>query len=288
VTLIVSVLTDEYVALVSDRRVTWRDGGEILSQKDTDNKTICLAGLFLMGFTGLARIDGFRIERWVSDVLKGVQPSAYFMTITQKIGEAFQRMGAAGKEPHAFLAVGFSRLSPDGRIEPLSVTISNSLDANGRFSASAVGPEFAMHVEPLGNRRQVVRSAGWRMRDATGLALAHRIRAVSKGDAFNPALAIGPLLMALRDTARISNGHVGYEALFASLPRCAVGKFGVAAGTVDYRRQPASLYVPENATKPGETVIHMPAIINPGMHTLGIKVYSGSGPIDKLTWPEGY
>ena len=65
---IISVLTDEYVALVSDRRVTWSDG----RQEDTDTKTFNLFGQFLMGFTGLARIGGYRVERWVADILRDV------------------------------------------------------------------------------------------------------------------------------------------------------------------------------------------------------------------------
>jgi 20S proteasome alpha/beta subunit len=62
VTLIVGVLTDQYVALMSDRRVTKRVGSRIVSQEDTDTKVVALGGQFLMGFTGLARIGGFRVE----------------------------------------------------------------------------------------------------------------------------------------------------------------------------------------------------------------------------------
>ena len=86
-TLIISVLTDEYVALVSDRRVTWSDGRQV----DTDTKTFNLYGEFLMGFTGLARIDGFRMERWVADALRSVPTDEYFNVLAQKMGTAFDR-----------------------------------------------------------------------------------------------------------------------------------------------------------------------------------------------------
>jgi hypothetical protein len=37
--------------------MTVKIGTRIVSQEDTDTKTIALGGQFLMGFTGLARID---------------------------------------------------------------------------------------------------------------------------------------------------------------------------------------------------------------------------------------
>jgi 20S proteasome alpha/beta subunit len=77
-TLILAVLTDQYVALASDRRVTDRENKRITRQEDKDTKTFNICGHFLMGFTGLARIDDHRIERWVADVLAGVDANDYF------------------------------------------------------------------------------------------------------------------------------------------------------------------------------------------------------------------
>jgi len=46
---------------MSDRRITTKVGIRIVSQEDTDTKAIALGGQFLMGFTGLARIDGLSV-----------------------------------------------------------------------------------------------------------------------------------------------------------------------------------------------------------------------------------
>jgi len=163
VTLIAGVLTDEYVALISDMRVTRLAGGRIISQEDTDAKSIVLGGEFLMGFTGLARIDGLRIEAWISPVLDGVPTENYFEVLRQKIEEAFLRVGQAGRIPHAFLAVGYGSLEPGEAVQPLSVTISNSFDAAGTFSPGArVSMQFGISVEKLGNRRQLVTCAATR------------------------------------------------------------------------------------------------------------------------------
>ena len=205
-TLILAVLTDEYVALASDRRLTELRGNRILRQEDTDTKTFNLCGHFLMGFTGLARIDGHRMERWVSDVLIGVEPADYFRVLTNEIDSAFRRLGHSGRIPHAFLAVGFARVRPSGELRPLSIIISNSLDSQGKFSTASLGDEFRFIAEPLGNRRQLIQTVGWAVTDDVASTLDHRIRIAVRGEPLNPALTVAPLVLAVRDTARPLRG----------------------------------------------------------------------------------
>jgi hypothetical protein len=263
------------------------EGTKIRSQEDTDTKTFNLYGQFLMGFTGLARIDDLRMERWVSDILQGAPTEEYFNILAREINAAFDRLGLSGRLPHAFQAVGYGRLEPDGSIYPLCITISNSVDPDGFFSRSALAPGFRVHVESLGNRRQAIGSVGWPMRESISRALAHRVRVVCKGDAGNPSLSVSPLVMALRDTARVSANHVGNAVLFASLPRCAVPSPGMTAGKVDYRRQAVSLFIPEAARGPEGGMIYMPAIINPQMHIYGFRIYPGP-PIPPMGKQEGW
>lgn len=261
-TLILGVLTDQYVALISDRRVTTLAGTRIVSQEDTDVKAIVLGGQFLMGFTGLARIDGLRVEAWASSVLRDVKLEDYFEVLRQKAEEVFVRDNQAGKLPHAFLAVGYASLQPGGPVYPLCVTISNSFDSGGRFSTAVpVSPQFSISIEQLENRRQVIVPAGYPVRETALGALEHR------------ALTVGPLLMALRDTSRRSSGFVGGAAVFASMPRCALPNYSIAAGEVDYRKQVASLFLPDDAQNAGDAAIYMPALINQRIHTFGIKVH---------------
>jgi hypothetical protein len=285
--MIISVLTEQYVALVSDRRTTWIDEGKIKRQEDTDTKTINLFGQFLMGFTGLARIGGFRIERWLLEILKDASTDQYFNVIHRETGAAFNRLQPPREIRHAFLAVGYASLEAGGEVHPLSVVISNSLDDYGRFSTAIAPTDFRMNVERLGNRRQLIQSVGWPMRETTSRALSHRIRAVTKGDAFNPKLSIGPLVMALRDTARRSREQVGNAMLFASLPRCSVPSIGMSMGLIDYKQQAASLFLPENAHRADDGAVYMPAMINPQMNIIGFKMYSGKHP-GPLKHEEGF
>lgn len=286
-TLIITVLTDNYVALVSDRRTTWVHGDRITRQEDTDIKTFNLFGQFLMGFTGLARIDGLRVERWVSKVLSGVPTHEYFNVLTKEIDAAFRIHGHSGKIPHAFLASGYANLTPGGHIYPMNVVISNSIDQDGVFSKRALSDNFRIFIDPIGNRARVIRSVGWAMRENTMRALEHRIRVVTKGEPSNPSLSIGPLVTALRDTARHSMKHVGSAALFTSLPRCAAPCASVTMGQVDFRQTTAALFLPEGVRSVGEATMYAPACIGPQLHIMGIKVYSGK-PSAPLGQEEGW
>jgi hypothetical protein len=275
-TLIIAALTDHYVALVSDRRITRSVRKKIISQEDTDTKTFNICGRFLMGFTGLARIDGLRIEAWASKVLVSVSPENYFTVLTREIEAAFNRLGHAGHIPHAFLAAGFMRDQPTSALRPASITISNSFDANGRFApGQPVARQFTMQIEALGNRRQVAIAAGCPMHDTTVRALEHRLRVVTKGSPLDPRQSFGPLVTALRDTARRSNDYVGKSALLASLPKAAVPAPYIAAGQVDYGAQPASLYLREDVRGTDDAEVYAPAVICPGLHVFGARVYSG-------------
>jgi hypothetical protein len=281
VTLIIGVLTDQYVALVSDRRTTWTENGKVIRQEDTDTKTISLRGQFLMGFTGRARLDGLRIEAWASQKLRDAKPEDYFAVLGLETDTAFRRMRIDGKEPHAYLAVGYASLEPGGHVYPMRVIVSNSIDNNGRFVRDALASGFRMHVTPLGNRGQLVAAVGWRVGKATIDRLSSQIHVVRKGDPSNPALTIGPLVYALRETAKNSDECVGDAALFASLPRRGVPDHSMTSGVfsaLDFRNKATSLYLPSDKRRPEDAVWHSAAVIGPGLHVMGASVYSGVRP----------
>lgn len=118
-----------------------------------------------MGFTGLARIDGYRMERRLADTLSGVEHRDYFEAIAEDFTAIFKRLGHAGVMPHAFLAVGFARTGSDPSLKPLSIKVSNCMDQYGRWSSDKVGQDFEVRYEPLRNRRQQLSAAGWTVSD---------------------------------------------------------------------------------------------------------------------------
>ena len=264
--------------------MTERIRNKITRQEDTDTKTFNICGHFLMGFTGLARIDGHRMERWVVEVLSGVEAADYFKVLTDDITAAFRRLGHTGRIPHAFLAVGFARDRQTGDLRPLSIIISNSFDSDGNFSVSSVGDAFQLRAEPLGNRRQLVRSVGWPVADDTASTLDYRIRVAARGEPLNPALTVAPLALAIRDTARTSQDSVGESILFTSLPKKAVPAPHVALGQVNMQDEPAAIFLAENVRHPRKADVYAPALICPNLMMIGLTV-STEGPIGP---DEGY
>ena len=89
-------------------------------QEDTDIKTFNLFGQFLMGFTGFARIGGFRMERWVADVLRGVPTEEYFNVLFREMApysssyvapKGRHRRSSPRDTPASSLEAGFTQAS---------------------------------------------------------------------------------------------------------------------------------------------------------------------------------
>jgi hypothetical protein len=125
VTLILGLLTDQYVALTSDRRLTWRTGRIIQRQEDTDTKTIIICGHFLMGFTGIARFSNLRMERWASNVLAKVEPdpdaitNRTFDALRDGATAEFRRLSPDERQTsHTFLIIGYSNNPETGELHP--------------------------------------------------------------------------------------------------------------------------------------------------------------------------
>jgi hypothetical protein len=76
-TLISWAITERWTILASDRRLTWLKNGVPVSFEDTATKSFVLNGQLLMGYTGLAEIDGKSTELWVLDLLAGCDQTTY-------------------------------------------------------------------------------------------------------------------------------------------------------------------------------------------------------------------
>ena len=137
-TLIVNLISDQYVILASDRRVTWFDAkGRPERHDDRENKAIVLGGQFLMGYTGFAELGGMRTEQWVCQTLVGVDPSQQFQTLADRSQAAVVRIKRTHHLPmercgHAFVAAGYGKLrSAPNDFIACGVTISNAMSEPG-------------------------------------------------------------------------------------------------------------------------------------------------------------
>jgi hypothetical protein len=224
------------------------------------------------------------MERWVVEVLSGVEPANYFKVLTDEITAVFRRLGHTGRIPHAFLVVGFARDRQTEDLRPVSIIISNCLDSSGNFSLTSLGNKFRLRAEPLGNRRQLVRSVGWPVNEDTASTLDYRIRVAVRGEPLDPALTVGPLVLAIRDTASVSRDNVGESVLFSSLPKRAVPAPFVTMGQANMKVEPSAIFLPENIRHPRKADAYGPALICPNMMMTGIAI-STKGPIGP---EEGY
>lgn len=137
-TLIAVLLADEYVLSVSDRRLCWIQNNEIIRREDSENKTVALCGHYLMGYTGLARIEGKPVQQWIVETLVSVPTERYFSTLVQAASTTFEQVHVSPEnlKRHAFLAVGFTATRSEPRLRASGVTVSNAPVAlNGSLGA---------------------------------------------------------------------------------------------------------------------------------------------------------
>lgn len=107
-TLITFVVTSEYVVLASDRRQTTFVGGVPTTFEDVALKTFLLRGQLLMGYTGVAVLDGKPMEHWVADLLRGVRPNDVPATLRNAMQDYFARHPEVAGMPHHFRLAGFA------------------------------------------------------------------------------------------------------------------------------------------------------------------------------------
>jgi len=284
VTLIVPFISEEFVALASDRRITWQIGGASKRWEDTENKTVVLAGHFLMGYTGFARLGGVKTEQWVVEKLVGVDPSSYFGVLEAEAEAAVRVM----KEPlertgHAFVAVGYGRFRTDpGAVHPTAVTVSNAL-GDGEYGRWAPVPQFsAQRIPPLRGPDDFRLSAFGtppprRVVDET----VDLIRRYKKR---HPGRALGVLQLMVDLVRQVAAGSDGVsrDVSVSVLPRAAVPADAVQMPVVS-RLVPepietlTCMFVPEGSNAE-HAEVYVPASVGPAMASFGGEIWSKKPP----------
>jgi hypothetical protein len=131
-TQIVWYVSDDFVVMASDRRVTWDNHTKRTYYEDTENKAVLLSGHLILGYTGFARLENTRTDQWVVRVLSGIDPHEYALRLSS---EAERAIGAirisTARKGHAFVAAGYlaKEEGADITYEPVVVRISNALGA---------------------------------------------------------------------------------------------------------------------------------------------------------------
>lgn len=280
-TLIVSLMTDRFVALVSDMRVTWIQGGRVTAIQDTDVKAFLIADRFLMGFTGVARIDGLRTEAWVADLVKNVRPTEYFRAIATGTQALFNRFKLQG-QPHSFLAVGYANRSSDGRLVPCRILVTNHPATVG-FGADTrnLCDDFVVRAEQLGNRRWSLATVGAHVPRKAEAELSRFLRPLVKHEV-TPLRTVDSLVQ-LVDFVAERDVTVGSQQIIATMARAAVPTascaipFTAEAALTASRDDVVCLNVPDKANRWVQPIVaYGPAIISDGFQMIGSQVMTGT------------
>lgn len=223
-TLVVYVVTDEYVAVVSDRRVTSFVGGELISQEDTGMKTFLLGGQHLMGYTGVARFGSKSMEDWLVKPLSGVPTTEMPEAIRSAIQAVFAARTRLAVVPHVFCVAGFDVVPGSGgtTYRPVIRLISNCLSDSGALDYDIVRASFRIEEVHLGNRKQIIGAVGHRVPQELLRGLQRYVRIALKANPLDPELIYGQMVALVRQVAVASAGTVGESVLLTSLPRVVV------------------------------------------------------------------
>ncbi len=285
-TLILAFISPEYVALASDRRITWTTRGVLQDTEDTENKAVILCGHFLMGYTGLARLGAVKTEQWVVERLVNVtDPSDYFHVLE---GEAEAAIRAIRQPPedkgHAFVAVGYAdvRGSTTGEREPVGVVVSNATSPGGygvwspresfhiTRTPPLIGPDdFKLAALGGGSPPRAV------MEEAIDL-----IRRYRKRRDRSHALGVLQVLVGVIRRVAERNEVVSADVSVSVLPRVAVPALDVStplAGTTDPIEKLTCMFIP-NDRSIDSAIVYGPATVCPGVATRGSEVWTGDRP----------
>jgi hypothetical protein len=210
-------VTQRFVVLVADRRITTSENGVVKNQDDLDTKTAFLDGRYVMGFAGLARLgpQSYRMEQWLVDVaLAGYTGDDYFEHLADQTGKALEaaNYGIRRDAPraHSFLAGGYA---PSGEGELVLVTNAHDL------SGLPIYPQYPHSLNvvrlPLGDDHFRFAHIGSVTLSASERQYLYRQIRVKRA---RPTHVVGAMLSVLRGASRRSEGKIGTAAVVTIMP----------------------------------------------------------------------
>jgi hypothetical protein len=281
VTLILGMVGPQYAVLVSDRRITWMNAttGQPEKALDSDVKTFNFAGSSLVGFTGVARLEGLRMEAWLQDALDGVPPQDYRKATMAKIAAVFKKEGLE-HVPHAFLGVCFMGYNGMKKV-PGWWIISNAIDDQGNFSPSFLSSTWQSRFRAMRPGEHALRTVGYPIPAALKAEAEHLVTEAMRRDKGNPVPVVNLLVELTHQVSLKSGGLVGSSVLISTLPRSAVPalyasiRLGGSISDSEWRGTPIGLSYSRNFVGQGETRSYAPAIISPEVRLMGFQAELG-------------
>jgi hypothetical protein len=275
-TLILSVLTDDYVVQASDRRLTNVRTRAVV--EEDANKAIVFCGHLAVGYTGLSRIRGVATDLWIAEVLRGCSSTKEAITALCRQATSDLAVVPAADRRQAFVLAGWSRLHDHADLQPCAFIVSNFFKATseGEWLDTPIDEfTFAARLPPRAETPIVIA-----VPRAPKPPLVRVLRAVKDVVArgLGPT-AIGRVLEdGIRQVAATVPA-VGRDVMVCSIPRYAVATADASwsatpAGEPLSRTQVGSYYSTANR----DVVIGGPNFVCGGIVTGRIRATTGPAP----------
>jgi len=222
-TLIASVVTSDFVAQVSDRRLT-KDGKPF---DDEVNKAVVVCSHMAFGYSGLAYLSQKRVDDWLVEVLLQTKIGRISDIFHHVIGEAKKELAviplSATDKRLAILVTGWVQANKGGRYVPFISTITNALDENWEWKEKADN-DFICRLHRFDDLNENEVEVYWlgvhvpqQIREETDRKIRKRLE---RGG--GPRVAVHILANAIRKIAA-NNKLVNDDLMAVSIPLKAVG-----------------------------------------------------------------
>jgi hypothetical protein len=264
VTLVLSMITKDWVAQVSDRRLVWLEQDKVVRSDDERNKAVVWCGRLVFGYTGLAELGVERqTDLWLANRLNEIEEAVasggevdqghLLEGLAERCTDYFNGPRIGGIEEtlrrHGFVAVGWARFAGERDFSPYIGVVSN-FEAGNLPELRTAERQFRIALIRLRRERDFEISAvGHRPSPAELDLLVERV-SQTRGDV-NGAVEL--LATKVREVADRVDA-VGRGLMINVLPRSAV-----RAGQAEHmlilsgpqEGTPTFLYVPPHDDLPG-------------------------------------
>ena len=287
-TLVLNVLTPNFVVQVSDRRLVWLRDESVEKYDDEKNKAVLWCGRLAFAYTGLAELGRERrTDLWLANTLSKIEQclreeaesredkdqfhllkslaeeaTAYFA------GPRISRWYSSYQRRHAFVAVGWAKFSGAPDFSPYLALISNYHDDDWNELPEAEDA-FLGGFRRLRDDGGFVLPIGHPISPAELDALVGELRAIDD----DPLAVVITLGEKIREVAS-NTDTVGRGLMANVLPRNALkteGEFMAVFGAPSDGLQ-TFLYVPKDDDPPGE--MYGPTVVCGGTVITGLAVAS--------------
>lgn len=290
-TLITFAVTPEYVVMASDRRLTSSAGGRIIDMSDRATKTTLLWGQMLMGYTGVAILDGKPMEMWAAEVISDVEPADAPQALADAMNTHYAKNRHLRGTPHLFQLAGFAH-NPNRTPSswPIGIRVGNcGWGAQGK-SIQFLPPvgDFQVRYNAMGNHKLIVGAIGARYPVAAIANLRRTVKFAVRANPSDPGRIFPALVNFTRLVASSSGGTVGEVVTVSSLPRAIVPsqELGWTVPVGDQlpskTEQFSHTFYPDDSA---DRVEWLPAIVTRDLALSGMTVAPGSSPIVPPDFP---